>query len=225
MAGAQTPPASNNYSLPESFLGPGGTVNSSSAHYSESSTAGDLGTGNSSSSSFQTQAGFNTTAEPRLTVVVDTTSVSFGNFSTTVATTANSTFKVLNYTAHGYGVYTVGSPPNNGSGGHTLTGLSSPTASQVGVEQYGINLKANTSPATFGADPLQVPSSSFSFGVASSGYGTANNYKYVAGEQIANAPKSSGETDYTISYIVNISTTTAGGKYTGNQSLVVVGTY
>ena len=98
-------------------------------------------------------------------------------------------------------------------------------ASAVGTEQYGINLKANTSPTTFGADPLQVPSSSFSYGIASTGYNVANNYRYVAGEKIAEAPQTSGQTNYTISYIVNVSTTTAGGAYSGSQSLVVVGTY
>jgi hypothetical protein len=222
IAGAQTP-TSTSYQLPESFIGPGGTINSTSAHYSESSTAGDLGTGTSSSSSFQTQAGFNTTAEPRLTVIVDTSSVSFGALSTSVAKTATSTFKVLNYTSSGYKVYTVGNTPTNG--GHNLTGMSPAAASQVGVEQYGMNLKANTSPTTFGAEPVQVPSSSFSYGAASTGYATANNFRYVAGEEIANAPKTSGETDYTISYIVNIATTTPGGVYSGSQSLVVVGTY
>ena len=130
---------------------------------------------------------------------------------------------MLNYTANGYNIYTNGTPPSSTS--HTLTGLASPTASQVGVEQYGINLKANSSPISQGADPLQIPSGGFSFGVGSAGYNTANNYKYVNGETIAESGQSSGETDYTISYIVNVSTATPAGQYTGNQGLIVVGSY
>jgi hypothetical protein len=103
--------------------------------------------------------------------------------------------------------------------------MSSTTASVVGTEQFGINLKANTSPISFGSEASQAPDSSFAFGAATSGYNTANNFRYVAGEQIAGAARSSGETDYTISYIVNTSTTTPAGQYIGRQSLVAVGTY
>lgn len=222
LAAAQTP-SSSSYSLPESYIGPGGTVNSTSAHYSENSTAGDIGTGTSSSTSYQTQAGFNTTSDPRLVLIVDTSSVAFGNFSSSVASTGTSTFKVLNYTAHGYSVYTVGNTPTNGA--HHLNPISPAAASQVGVEQYGINLKANTSPVALGANPVQVPSASFSYGQAATGYNTADNYRYGAGEKIAESVQSSGETDYTISYIVNVSSTTPGGVYTGSQELVVVGAY
>lgn len=221
--GQQSVPTSPNYNLPESYVGPGGSLDSSSTNYRSSDTAGDIGVGNSASTNFNAQSGFNTTNDPRLVLVVNTSSVSFGALSTSVAKTATSTFSVLNYTAHGYGVYTIGAPPSNGA--HSLEGITSTGPSQVGVEQYGINLVANTSPVTFGAIPVQTPSGSFSFGAASSGYNTANNFRYVPGEQIAAASQSSGQTDYTISYIVNAATNTPGGQYGGSQSLVVVGTY
>src|SRR5581483_7724152 len=126
--------------------------------------------GESSSGSYRNQAGFNTTNDPRLILVVNTSSINFGQLSTAAATTATSTFKVLNYTSSGYSVFTAGNPPSNGL--HTLTGMSPAAASQTGTEQFGINLKANTSPVSFGADPSQVPSGSFSFGAASTGYST-----------------------------------------------------
>ena len=220
---AEEPLTSPNYVIPESYIGPGGSIDGSSPNYSSDGTIGDTGTGGSSSANFRTQAGFNTTNDPRLSVIVNTSSVAFGSLSTATTMTATSSFSVLNYTAHGYGVYTIGSPPS--SNNHTLEGMDPTDASQVGEEQYGINLKANTSPATFGANPLQVPGSTFSYGAAATGYNTANNYRYVAGEKIAEATQTSGQTDYTISYIVNVSNTTPGGQYVGAQSLVVVGTY
>jgi len=215
--------SSGSYRIDESYIGPGGSVQSSSAGYQESSTLGDSATGSSSSSGYQTQSGFNTTNDPRLVLVINTASIAFGGFSTSVASHATSTFSVLNYTSSGYSVYSIGNPPSNGS--HNLAGMGTTAASQVGVEQFGINLVANTSPVSFGADPVQVPSGSFSFGTAASGYDSADNFRYVAGEKIAESVKASGETDFTISYIVNVATTTPGGSYSGNQELLVVGTY
>jgi hypothetical protein len=220
---AQTLPSSTNYNLPESYIGPGGSLDSSSPSYRSNDTAGDVGIGTSSSANFQSQSGFNTTNEPTLSLIVNSSSVAFGSLSTSAATTGTATFRVLNYTSHGYSVYTVGNPPSNS--GHTLAGITSTGPSQAGVEQYGINLRANSSPVALGAEPVQVPSTNFSFGGASTGYSTVNNYRYVAGERIAQADVSSGQTNYTISYIVNVSTDSPGGRYTGTQGLVIVGTY
>lgn len=220
LAQTQTSP---NFELREGSIDSGGSFQGSSPNFSSQGTTGDTGVGNSASDNYRSTAGFNTTDDPRLVLIINTSSVNFGALSTTATSTATSTFSVLNYTAYGYSVYTIGSPPSNNS--HTLSGMSSAGPSQVGVEQYGINLKANTSPVSQGADPVQVPSGIFAFGTASTGYNTANNYRYVAGEKISESAQSSGETDYTISYIVNASTTTPGGQYSGSQGLVVVGNY
>jgi hypothetical protein len=222
-ATADTQPSSPNYNLPESYIGPGGSITSTSPNYKSSDTAGDLGTGVSGSNNYSSQSGFNTTPDPRLVLIVNSSTVGFGAFSTAATQTATATFSVLNYTSYGYNIYAIGSPPDNGS--HTLAGMSSTASSATGIEQFGINLKANTSPATFGADPVQVPGSNFSSGTAASNYNTANSYRYVPGEQIAGAGRSSGETDYTISYIINVATDTPAGAYSGAQSLVAIGTY
>lgn len=220
MAQTQTSP---NYELRESYLGPGGSGDSQSSNYSSQDTVGDIGVGQSDSPNYQQVAGSNTTEDPRLAVAINTSSINFGALSTVAAATATSSFSVLNYTSYGYGVYVVGTPPDNGT--DALDGMSATDASQVGVEQFGINLKANTSPVTFGAEATHTPDSTFGFGQASAGYNTTNNFRYVPGEKIAEANKSSGQTNFTISYIVNISANTPGGQYEGNQVLVVVGNY
>lgn len=212
---------SNSFRIDEDFIGGGGLVEESSANYKTGESIGDIGIGAydsaSSSSNYQIHGGYTTTSDPALAFIVNTSTINFGALSTTSTATATSTFSVINYTSYGYVIQTLGSPPTNGS--YTLTGMNPATTSQVGVEQYGINLKANTSPISFGADP------SGGFGVAASGYDTANNYKYVSGNTIASAPKSSAQTNFTISYIVNASNTTAGGSYTGSQTLICTGTY
>ena len=215
---------SPNYSLPESYIGPGGSIESSSPNYQGRDTIGDVVGGNESdSTNYTAVAGAQTSDEPRLAVVIDAATINFGNFSTSTTATANTTFRVLNYTAHGYDVYTAGTPPSNGN--HNLNGMTSTTTSQIGQEQYGINLVANTAPVTFGANPVQVPDGTFSFGAPAAGYSTSDNFRYNTGEKIAQSVRSSGETDFTISYVVNVAIDTPGGEYTGYQDLVVVGTY
>ncbi len=213
---------SSSYQIDESSVDPGSSIQSQSPHYQEAGSVGDLGVGASSSASYTQVAGFNTTSDPRLAVILNSSSVAFGSLSSASTATGTATFSVLNYTSHGYSVYTEGATPSNGL--HNLNGLTSGGGSTVGTEQYGINLKQNTTPP-IGAEAVQVPSGSFSFGKASTGYDVADTFRYNNGEEIAESDQASGETDYTVSYIVNISTNTPGGTYTGNQSLVVVGTY
>ena len=216
--------SSTNYEINEYFIGPGGQLESSSTNYQlQGGGAGDTGVGESESTNFRQQAGFNTASEPRLSFAITDGAVELGGLSTVTTATDTATFSVLNYTTYGYVVQILGDTPVNGS--HNLAAMSSTAASQVGTEQFGINLVANTSPTTFGADPAQVPSSDFSYGQAATNYNTANNYRYVQGETIALAGEASGQTDYTISYITNISETTPGGEYAGGLTLIVVGTY
>ena len=217
---------STNYQINESYFGPGGVLDSGSTNYqfqSGQQSVGNTGVTEGASTSYQSQGGFTTTDDPRLSCVINTSSINLGGLSTSVASTATATFSVLNYTSYGYVVSIIGNPPSNGS--HTLANMSTTAASSAGTEQFGINLVANTSPTTFGANPVQVPDGTFSFGAAASNYNTANNFRYNGGETIASAPKTSGQTNYTISYIVNAATTTPGGSYSGNQTLVCTGTY
>ncbi len=218
--------SSSNYRIDESYVGPGGVLDSGSPNYlfqSGQNSVGNSGVGESGSSNFTAQSGATTTNDPRLECAITSSAANFGNLSTSVASRATATFKVLNYTSYGYTVNILGSPPTNN--GHTLNAMTSTDTSHTGTEQFGINLVANTSPATFGANPVQVPDSSFSSGAAATNYNTANNYRYNSGEAIATGARSSGETDYTISYIVNVSTTTPGGQYGGNQVIICTGTY
>lgn len=123
----------------------------------------------------------------------------------------------------GYVIQTASDPPRNSN--YFLNPMATQAASSAGTEQFGINLVANTSPATFGADPVQYPDNTFSFGTVASGYDTPNLYKYVKYDTVANSARSSGTSIYTVSYIYNVGTTTAGGTYTFNHVLVATATY
>lgn len=214
------PIQSTNYKFNESAIGSGGLNQSSSTSYTGRDSVGDIGIGNSASSNYQVNAGSTTTNDPALSVSLSGASVNFGSFTASSATTATSTFTILNYTSYGYVVYIVGTPPKNGP--DTLSALSTTSASAAGVSQFGINLVANTSPVSVGANPN---TGQFGFGSAAVNYNTSNVYRYVSGEQIAQATKSSGLTTYTITYLVNVPALASGGIYTSDQTIIVVGTY
>jgi hypothetical protein len=239
--------ASTSYKVIEGEIGGNGQFNSSSTNYNINpktddggSSLGESAVGNSASTNYQTNSGFDTTAQPALSIVVNTTSVSLGTLSTGAANTATATFNVRDYTAYGYAVTIIGNAPSNS--GHPLAGMGTQSANSTGcvpscasangVEQFGINLRLNSSPTTVGADPVPVPSSSFAQSTPSVvlplPYRTANQYRYFNGDTIASVSSVAnvmGETGYTMSFLANSSPTTPGGTYAGNISIVATGTF
>lgn len=216
------------YGVDEVFMGSGGLNDASSANYQGRASLGDLSVGNSSSSNYQLYGGFTTTAEPYISLIVNTSTTDLGYLSNATTATTTATFEVKAYLAGGYIVTTGSDPPSYSSNGSTYflsTPSVTPTPSTPGTEQFGINLVANTSPTTFGANPNQIPDSSYSFGQAASGYDTPNIYKYAKGDTIAYSSKSSGYTEYTISYIYNISDSTPAGEYGFNHVIIATATY
>jgi hypothetical protein len=213
-------PQSNNYRFDESTVGAGGVIQSNSANFQASNASGDLTIGNSASQNFQVESGSKTTNDPTLAFAINMADANFGSFSASNPTVATATFSVANYTAYGYVVQIVGTPPTNGT--NVIDPLATTTTSQTGVEQFGVNLVANTLPVSVGANPNN---GQFGFGEAAPNYNTSNSYRYVSGDTIAKAPKSSGLTTYTLSYLVNVGSLTPGGQYNSDQTLIVTGTY
>lgn len=215
--------SSPNYRIEESFFGTGGELDASSPNYRAQQSVGENTVGNTSSTNYQANAGFNTTEEPYLEVFVTGGTTDLGNLSSSSAAVTTSTFYVRAYLASGYTVHIVSDPPTYGS--NQIDAMATQASSSPGTEQFGINLAANTSPSTFGAAPSQAPDSTFGFGYATTNYDDANLFRYVKGDVIARSDKSSGRTNYTISYLYNISTLSPAGTYIFTQDLVVVATY
>lgn len=214
------------YRIEEIFIGSGGEVEACSTSFCSAQMLGGTAVGDTASTNFRGQGGFGTPGEPVLSVAVYNTAIDFGVLNTSSTASATSNFNVKNYLSHGYVVRIHGDPPTNhtGPGTHPLTPLNSPSVSQAGTEQFGINLVANTTPG-IGADPVQVPDNTFSFGAAAPGYNTADNYKYVDSDVVAQSTQSSGETDYTISIIANIANSTPGGQYRTTLVVQAIATF
>jgi hypothetical protein len=221
---------SPNYQSNEIFFGSGGDVDSSSPNYQAQSSIGALGVGNFSSTTYQAFAGFLTPNEPFLELGIDTSLVNLGTLDASSTKTGTANFHVRAYIDSGYSVQTMSQTPKYTSGTqtHFLTNMASQGSSTAGTEQFGINLKHNTSPATFGTDPSPQPDGTFATGIAAPGYDTANQYKYNVNDTIVRTPSGSsgwGQTNYTIAYIANINQLTPAGSYTMIHDLVVIATY
>lgn len=219
--------SSPSYKVEETIFGAGGELDASSTNYKARATAGELGVGNSASANFQMFAGFNTTNDPMLEVVVNGGTFDLGYLEIDSVKATSATFAVRNYLSSGYVISLGGTPPKNTSGGYTLAGMSTAGSSSPGTDQFGVNLAANNiAPiGPFGAVPQQLPDTTFGFGAAATGYGTSNQFKFVEHETIAQSTKSSGVTVYTLSMMANTSKIATAGYYTTDLFVNVTPTF
>lgn len=216
--------SSSNYQVNEVFFGSGGELDACSASYCSKQSAGESTVGNTKSANFQAQGGFNTDRQPYLQFSVSNTTLNLGALSTSSTKTATANFSVKAYLAHGYSVVNASDPPENG--GYNMQAITAaPTSPIPGTEQFGINLVSNTVPLTFGADKTYTPDSTFSYGLVAPDYSTHNMFVYRKNDVVAYSDSSSSNTNYTVSYIFNISNVTPGGTYELRHVLVATATY
>lgn len=214
---------SDNYQMVETQFGATSNQESCSGEYCARASIGDMSAGGSSSGSYT--ASFDPIAadsEPLLEVIVSPGESNLGVLTTEKTASKTTIVKVRNYLSDGYTLQMIGDPPQYE--GHSLHAPSSPTASTPGREQFAINLADNTTPQV-GASPVQVPSEQTSFGVVMEDYRTPNLFMYSSGDVIARSDSQSGQTDYTISMIVNVSNSTPAGHFVGDFSAVVIPVY
>jgi len=223
---ATTTSSSTHYSVTETQFGSGSALHDCSNSYCAKFSAGDTAVGRTSSTSYAALVGANTTDEPFLAVSVSGGTQNMGVLDDTHTGTATSTIQVITYLSSGYVVQMVGAPPSQGT--HNLrvplgTG-GTPFTSQQGAEQFGINFVANTAPS-MGANPIDEPGGATDTSVVTSNYGTANEFAYTDGDIVAENHNGNGETDYTMSMIINVSKVTPGGQYAGSYAAVVTPTF
>lgn len=208
--------SSPNYQVTETQFG--NTQKSCSGQYCAQASIGEPTDGNAIASS---TANFEdiTNNEPFLDMIVEAGESNLGVLSTEKTATKITTVKIRSYLSGGYTLQVIGEPPK--FDGHTLQTSSTPIASMPGTEQFGINIAANTTPKV-GLNPVQVPADQQQFGVAEDNYKASNMFMYRSEDTIARSKTDTGRTDYTISMIVNISSSTPAGKYTGDFTAVIM---
>ena len=214
--------SSTNFKIDQTQFGSGSSQRSCSESFCSKASLGDTTVGSSSSANYIARFGAVTEGEPVLEIITLGDIENVGVLDVDRTATSSAVVKVRSYLSSGYVMQIAGPSPNQGT--HELARMQTPSTSHQGAEQFGINLVANDAPQV-GSDPEQVPDNTTSFGYVTDDYSTPNLFKYSSGDPVARSDTSSGQTNYTISMIVNVSNTTPGGRYSGQFSAIVVPTY
>ncbi len=156
------------------------------------------------------------------TITSDCTTISgnainFGDFSPVLTRSGTSVMQASSNAANGYNITVNGT--TLASGVNTIAAMTSQTASTVGTGQFGLNLRANASPAV-GTDPIGS-----GIGNYSATYGTANQYRFNSGDIVAQTVGPSNANTFTSSYIVNIGGAQAAGVYTATLTYICTASF
>ncbi len=116
----------------------------------------------------------------------------------------------------GYSVFLNGNTMT--SGNNVITALGSPTASQPGTSQFGMNLRANNAPSV-GADPIGSGTA-----VAAPQMSSQNQF-YFNNIAILSSPLSTNFNKFTASYIVNVSAGQPPGIYSTTLTYVATAAF
>jgi hypothetical protein len=157
-----------------------------------------------------------------ITVAVDCSSMSgnsinLGVLSANATRFAKSEFSAGTNSFTGYNIFALGTTMT--SGNNVIPALNPAGTSKVGVSQFGLNLRANSSPA-IGAEPQGSGT-----GVPLAGYNTPNLFKFANGDNIASSSLTTEFNKMTASYIVNINSSQPPGIYATTITYLAVGSF
>jgi hypothetical protein len=148
----------------------------------------------------------------------DTYYTDMGQLESNSTLVAKSQMAVGTNASGGFAITAVGTPLAAGT--NVIDGLTAPTPSQAGVNQFGINLVQNTAPA-IGSDP----EGTFANATATPDYSIPNQYKYVSGDVVASSTNVSLMKKFTVSYIVNSSPNLHAGVYSTTITYIASGRF
>lgn len=160
------------------------------------------------------------TVNPTLTFTVDSTTCDLGVLGAAITGKCSHTMTAASNATSGYAISYISSATLT-SGANTITANGgTAVANAVGGEQFGLNLKLNTTPA-IGANVSGSGS-----GVATTQYNTSNSFAFdTLGATVATTSAPSLLNTFTVSYIANIDAVTQAGQYTKVQTYNITATY
>jgi len=141
-----------------------------------------------------------------------------GNLSENDTLTAQSQLAVGTNASAGFAITVAGDTLTAGT--RTIDGITTPSESIKGKNQFGINLVANDN-LNVGGDP----EGTWANALPTANYGEANKYMYVSGDVIASSPNVSLMKKFTVSYIVNVSPQLRAGVYTTTINYIASGRF
>ena len=197
--------------------------------YSDAAWTTSVDTGTVAAST-ATAIDFTATVDETLTFCTGTSGITTS--SCTGATGSTVAFGTLSPSATNSGVSQLGVGTNgvsgfvitvNGatltSGGNTISALAAQTASTIGSEQFGLNLRDNATP-NVGTDPDGSGTAT-----PTANYNTVDQYRFVTGDSIASKNSSDQFRRFHAAYIVNIDPATEAGSYTATLVYIATATF
>lgn len=143
--------------------------------------------------------------------------VDFGTLNSSNTSYGSSDLLVGTNGKNGYAITVVGD--GLVSGNNVINSIASDDVSRPGTDQFGINLVSNQSPA-IGANPTGPGS-----GLPSANYSNSNFFMFHDGDTIASYSQPDNYRQYTVSYIVNVSSTQPPGVYVSTINYICTGNF
>lgn len=141
----------------------------------------------------------------------------FGEFSPIRTSTATSQMLVATNADDGYRLSVTGN--TLAAGNNIINALTNADVSRPGTAQFGLNLRANTTPAS-GSD-IQGPGN----GQVEAPYNQPDQYVFNNGNTIASATGPDDFRKYTASYLVNVPKGQAAGIYVSTLTFIATGNF
>ncbi|HKX73571.1 MAG TPA: hypothetical protein VJM32_06130 [Candidatus Saccharimonadales bacterium] len=145
------------------------------------------------------------------------TAVNLGALTASTTGSGTSQIGISTNAATGYAVTVNGATLTSAS--NSVTALATQTASAQGSAQFGLNLKDNAAPDV-GAEPAGAGTAT-----PTANYNTADQYRFVTGDQVASKASSDAFRLFTVSYIANIPGNQPAGTYTATMTYIATATF
>lgn len=143
--------------------------------------------------------------------------VNFGTFSPNSTAFASIQLAAATNAEFGYSISLLGTTLT--AGNNIIEPMNLSSTSLAGTSQFGLNLRNNATPDV-GADISGSGS-----GTVVGDYAVADQYKFAAGDAIAQAPNATDFNTYTVSYVVNVPIGQAPGRYASTISFIALATF
>jgi hypothetical protein len=143
--------------------------------------------------------------------------IDLGTLSTTHVSTGSSQMLAATNAEQGLVIVVYGTTMT--SGNNVITPLGNPTPSAPGNSQFGLNLRANSSP------PIGGEPSGGGTAAPATRYNTPNRFAFVSGDTVAQSADVTDNRKFTVSYIVNVTPAQQPGVYTSTLTYICSATF
>ncbi|HXR49602.1 MAG TPA: hypothetical protein VN778_01070 [Verrucomicrobiae bacterium] len=143
--------------------------------------------------------------------------IDFGELSSSSARSGSSQMLVATNAGNGYNITVDGTTMT--SGVNVIGALTANDVSRPGTDQFGMNLRANSTPAV-GINPTGPGT-----GVPVANYNQPNFYQFNPGDTLVSNPTTDNYREFTASYIVNVPKGQASGIYVSTLTYIALATF